>query len=45
VIYFLRTAEGLIVLVLLYSKNVRDNVEPELLKQLKTRYGHGQADR
>jgi hypothetical protein len=45
VIYFLRTAEGLIVLVLLYSKNVRDNVEPELLKQLKARYGHGQADR
>jgi hypothetical protein len=45
VIYFLRTAEGLIVLVLLYSKNVLDNVEPELLKQLKARYGHGQADR
>lgn len=45
VIYFLRTAAGSIVLVLLYTKNVRDNVEPELLKQLKARYEHGQADR
>lgn len=45
VIYFLRTAEGSIVLVLLYAKNVRDNVDPELLRQLKTRFDHGQADR
>lgn len=44
VIYFLRTAEGSIVLVLLYAKNVRDNVDPELLRQLKTRFDHGQAD-
>ena len=35
VIYFLRNAEGLIVLVLLYAKNVRDNVEPGLLRELK----------
>ncbi len=45
VIYFVRTAEGLIVLVLLYAKNVRDNAEPELLRQLKARFEHGQADR
>ena len=34
-IYFLRNAEGLIVLVLLCAKNVRDNVEPGLLRELK----------
>jgi hypothetical protein len=38
VIYFLRNAEGLIVLVLLYAKNVRDNVEPGLLRELKERF-------
>lgn len=35
VIYFLRIAEGLIVLVLLYAKNVHDNIDPILLKRLK----------
>jgi hypothetical protein len=35
VIYFLRNAEGLIVLVLLYAKNVRENIEPGLLRELK----------
>lgn len=45
VIYFLRTAAGLIVLALLYAKNVRDDVDPVLLKQLKARLQHGQADR
>ncbi|MEO6967305.1 MAG: hypothetical protein ABI132_02460 [Rhodanobacteraceae bacterium] len=34
-IYFVRTAQGSIVLVLLYAKNVRDNVEPGLLRELK----------
>ncbi|HXS72436.1 MAG TPA: type II toxin-antitoxin system RelE/ParE family toxin [Rhodanobacteraceae bacterium] len=38
VIYFLRTAAGAIVLVLLYAKNVRENVEPELLLKLKSRF-------
>lgn len=40
VIYFLRTAEGAIVLALLYAKNVRDNVDPALLRQLKARFDH-----
>lgn len=35
VIYFMRNTEGLIVVVLLYAKNVRDNVEPGLLRELK----------
>lgn len=38
VIYFLRNTQGLIVLVLLYAKNVRDSVEPELLRKLKERF-------
>lgn len=38
VIYFLRNAEGLIVLVLLYAKNVRENIEPGLLRELKERF-------
>jgi hypothetical protein len=38
VIYFLRTAAGSIVLVLLYAKNVRDDVEPELLRKLKEKF-------
>lgn len=38
VIYFLRTAAGSIVLVLLYAKSVRENIEPELLRKLKTRF-------
>lgn len=40
VIYFLRTAEDLTVLVLLYAKNVRDNVDPALLKLLKAGFKH-----
>jgi hypothetical protein len=35
VIYFLHNAQGQIVLVLLYAKNVRENVEPQLLRALK----------
>ncbi len=38
VIYFLHTVEGSIVLALLYAKNVRDNMEPKLLKQLRARF-------
>lgn len=41
VIYFLRTAAGSIVLVTLYAKNVRDNVEPKLLRAIKAEYDHG----
>lgn len=35
VIYFLRNAQGQIVLVLLYAKNVSENVESGLLRALK----------
>lgn len=38
VIYFMRNAQGQIVLVLLYAKNVRENVEPALLRELKERF-------
>jgi hypothetical protein len=38
VIYFLRNAAGVIVLVTLYAKNVRDNVDPKLLRKLKAEY-------
>jgi hypothetical protein len=35
VIYFLQLANGWIVLVTMYAKNVRENVDPALLKRLK----------
>lgn len=35
VIYFLRLASGQIVLVTLYAKNVREDVDPRLLRRLK----------
>lgn len=35
VIYFLRLVSGQIVLVTLYAKNVRDNIDPGLLRRLK----------
>lgn len=35
VIYFLRLKSGEIVLVTMYAKNVRDNIDPKLLKRLK----------
>ncbi|MCK9539914.1 type II toxin-antitoxin system RelE/ParE family toxin [Dokdonella sp.] len=38
VIYFLRNAQGQIALVLLYAKNVRENVEPGLLRELKEKF-------
>ena len=34
----MRNAQGQIVLVLLYAKNVRENVEPALLRELKERF-------
>lgn len=41
VVYFLRTAQGAIVLALLYAKNVRENIDPNLLRKLKARFDHG----
>ena len=41
VIYFLRLASGQIVLVTMYGKNVRENVNPALLKRLKERFENG----
>ena len=35
VIYFLRLAHGQIVLVTMYAKNVRDNIDPGILRRLK----------
>ena len=40
-IYFLRLSEDEIVLVTLYAKNVRDNVDPRLLRQLRNAYEQG----
>lgn len=40
-IYFLRTAAGEIVLVTMYAKNVRENIDPALLKRLKERFENG----
>jgi len=41
VIYFLRLASGQIVLVTMYGKNVRENVDSALLKRLKERFENG----
>ena len=40
-IYFLRLASGQIVLVTMYGKHVRENVDPALLKRLKERFENG----
>jgi len=40
-IYSLRLASGRIVLVTMYGKNVRENVDPVLLKRLKERFENG----
>lgn len=37
-IYFLRLSEDEIVLVTMYSKNVRDKVDAKLLRQLRNAY-------
>lgn len=41
VIYFLRLGPGEIVLVTMYAKNVRDNIDPVILKRLKEAYCNG----
>ena len=41
VIYFLRLGQGQIVLVTMYAKNVRDNIDPGILKRLKEAYEDG----
>jgi hypothetical protein len=41
VIYFLRLASGQIVLVTMYAKNVREDIDPRLLKRLKEEYERG----
>lgn len=40
VIYFLRLAQGQIVLVTMYAKNVQDNIDPGLLRQIKESFNH-----
>ena len=44
VIYFLRLADGGIVLVTLYAKNVRSTIEPRLLKRLREVFENGQIE-
>ena len=41
VIYFVRLASGQIVLVTMYGKNVRENVDPALLRRLKEGFENG----
>ena len=38
VIYFLRLRSGEVVLVTMYAKNVRDNINPKLLRELRRQY-------
>ena len=38
VIYFLQLKSGEIVLVTMYAKNVRDNIDPKLLRELRQHY-------
>jgi hypothetical protein len=41
VIYFLRLASGQIVLVTMYAKNVREDIDPTLLRRLKEGFEGG----
>lgn len=41
VIYFLRLGSGQIVLVTMYAKNVRENIDANLLKRLKEGFERG----
>lgn len=41
VIYFLKLPPGTIVLVNLYAKNVRETIDPVILKRLKEHFDHG----
>ena len=38
VIYFLRLTSGEVVLVTMYAKNVRDNIDPKVLRELRRHY-------
>lgn len=40
-IYFLRLASGQIVLVTVYAKNVRENIDPRLLRRIKEGFERG----
>ena len=41
IIYFLQLPPGTIILVTMYAKNVKDNIEPGILKRLKEHFSHG----
>lgn len=41
VIYFLQLAQGQIVLVTMYAKNVQANIDPGLLRQIRESFKHG----
>jgi hypothetical protein len=41
IIYFLRLRPGQIVLVTMYAKNVRDNIDPAILRRLKEAFEDG----
>ncbi len=41
VIYFLRPRPGQIVLVTMYAKNVRENIDPGILRRLKETFENG----
>ena len=41
IIYFLRLRSGQIVLVTMYAKNVRDNIDPAILRRLKEAFEDG----
>jgi mRNA-degrading endonuclease RelE of RelBE toxin-antitoxin system len=41
VIYFLRLAPGQIVLITIYAKNVKENIDPKLLRRLKEMFENG----
>lgn len=42
VIYFLRLERGVVVFVTMYAKNVRDNIDPGLLRRLKEAFEDGE---
>ena len=41
VIYFRQVASGQIVLVTMYAKNARENIDPVLLRRMKERFENG----
>ncbi|MBY0269011.1 MAG: type II toxin-antitoxin system RelE/ParE family toxin [Burkholderiales bacterium] len=44
VIYFLRLNSGEIVLVTMYAKNVQDNINPRVLRELRQWYEKNRKD-